>query len=52
MKFPLLIPQTRLFVVGRICGVTVQENQLAVLVEAVFFMPKDSIANIISPQTP
>jgi hypothetical protein len=51
-KFPSLIPQSRLFVVGKVCGVTVQERQLAVLVEAVFFIPKDSIANIIPPQTP
>jgi hypothetical protein len=36
--------------VGKVCGVTIQEHQLAVLVEAVFFIPKDSIANIISLQ--
>jgi hypothetical protein len=34
--------------VGKVCGVTIQECQLAILVEAVFFIPKDSIANIIS----
>jgi hypothetical protein len=48
-KFPLLAPQTQIFVTGRIFGTTKENQQLAILTDDIHFLP--SIPPPISPSS-
>jgi hypothetical protein len=46
-KFPLLVPQTQIFVTGRVFGTTKENQQLAILTDDIHFLP--SISPLITP---
>jgi hypothetical protein len=48
-KFPLLAPQTQIFVTGRIFGTTKENQQLAILTDDIHFLPTLSSPTPLSP---
>jgi hypothetical protein len=54
-KFPSLAAQTRMLVVGKICGVTTRDRDLAILVDGFTFLSGNnnhSSSQLTSPKTP
>lgn len=51
LNFPVLIPQTQIFITGRIFGVTKENQQLAVLTEDIHFLPTPLSAIPPSPSS-